>query len=120
MKVSKPTVASSLVVLLVIALTAVSSRRAAAQPSPSPVACDQECLSKVMKDFLSAMTTGKPGDARVHPLTRAFSRRMAPPRAGSRGRGKWRLAARRSRYSVRPRRAVFEVLTPEEDGAAGA
>jgi len=61
MKVSKPTIASSLVVLLVLGLAAISPERAAAQPSPSSVACDQECLSKVMKDFLSAMTTGKPG-----------------------------------------------------------
>ena len=61
MKVSKPTIASSLVVPLVLALAAISSQRAAAQPSPSSVACDQECLSKVMKDFLSAMTAGKPG-----------------------------------------------------------
>ena len=59
MKVSKPV--SSLVVLLVLALAAISPERAAAQPSPSAVGCDQECLSKVMKDFLSAMTTGKPG-----------------------------------------------------------
>lgn len=61
MRFSKPTIASSRVVLLVLALAAISSARAAAQPSPSSVACDQECLSKVMTDFLAAMTTGKPG-----------------------------------------------------------
>jgi hypothetical protein len=60
MKVSKPTIVSSLVVLLVLGLIAISPQRAEAQSSPSPVACDQECLSKVMKDFLSAITTGKP------------------------------------------------------------
>jgi hypothetical protein len=61
MKDPKPTVAASLVVLLVLALIGISSPRAAAQTTPSPVACDQECLSNVMKDFLSAMTTGRPG-----------------------------------------------------------
>jgi hypothetical protein len=61
MKVSRPTAASSLVILLFLAFGVTSSQRAAAQPSPSSVTCDQECLSKVMKDFLSAMTTGKPG-----------------------------------------------------------
>ena len=61
MKISTRSVASSLVVLLVLGLAASSAERAAAQPSSSSVACDQECLSKVMTDFLSAMTTGKPG-----------------------------------------------------------
>jgi hypothetical protein len=63
---SKSTIASPFVVLLVLALGAISSARAAAQPSPASVACDQECLSKIMTDFLSAMTTGKPGTV---PLT---------------------------------------------------
>lgn len=57
----KSTIALPFVVLLALALGALSSQRAAAQPSQSSVACDQECLSKVMKDFLSAMTTGTPG-----------------------------------------------------------
>ena len=61
MKFSKPTIVPLLVVLLVLALAPISSARAAAQPSPSSVGCDPECLSKVMTDFLSAMTTGKPG-----------------------------------------------------------
>ena len=58
---SKSTIALPFVVLLALALGALSSQRSAAQPSPSSVACDQECLSKIMTDFLSAMTTGKPG-----------------------------------------------------------
>ena len=57
---SKSTIALPFAVLLALALGALSSQRAAAQPSPASVACDQECLSKVMRDFLSAMTTGKP------------------------------------------------------------
>ena len=56
------TTASAFVVLLVLVLGAMSSGQPAAQPSPSLAAvCDQECLSKVMRDFLSAMTTGKLG-----------------------------------------------------------
>ena len=49
----------SLVVVGIISL-GLSSGLAAAQASAPPGAdCDQECLSRVMKDFLSAMTTGK-------------------------------------------------------------
>jgi hypothetical protein len=54
--------ASAFVISLVLMLGAMSSERPAAQASPSPpAACDQACLSKVMTNFLSAMTTGKPG-----------------------------------------------------------
>lgn len=56
------TIAWPFVVLLVLVLGAMSSERTATQQSPSPaVACDHECLSQVMQDFLSAMTAGRPG-----------------------------------------------------------
>lgn len=61
MKAPKPTVVSSLVALLVLGFAAISPEPAAAQPAAAaPVACDQECLSNVMKSFLAAMTTGRP------------------------------------------------------------
>src|SRR5512139_195146 len=58
MKLRRPMTVSLVVVGLVS--LGLSSGLAAAQASTPPGAdCDQECLSKVMKDFLSAMTTGK-------------------------------------------------------------
>jgi hypothetical protein len=52
--------ASGVIAWLVLALGAVSTERAFAQPSSSPaVACDQECLSKTMKGFLAAVTGGE-------------------------------------------------------------
>jgi hypothetical protein len=55
-----PNAVSPLAILLVFAIAG-SSGRADAQPAQPSPACDQDCLSKVMKDFLSAMTTGNPG-----------------------------------------------------------
>jgi hypothetical protein len=54
--------AASALVLLLLGVGNASSERPPTQPAPSPVvACDQACLSKVMTDFVSAMTAGKPG-----------------------------------------------------------
>jgi hypothetical protein len=62
MTFSTRTTTSTFVILLVVVLGAVSPGGPAARPAPAPAtACDQACLSKVMTDFLSAMTAGKPG-----------------------------------------------------------
>ena len=63
---STRTFASPFALLLVLVLGALSTQRAAAQPSPPPAAaCDQACLSKAMRDFLSVMTAGRPGAVRL-------------------------------------------------------
>lgn len=55
---------------LALVLVAASSTRTTAQtPSAPAAACDQACLTKIMKDFLSAMTTGKPGAVPLASLT---------------------------------------------------
>lgn len=56
MDLSTRTAPSIVIVWLVLALGALSPARAFAQPANAPVAaCGQECLSKVMKDFLASM-----------------------------------------------------------------
>ncbi len=55
---------------LALVLAAASSTRTAAQaPSTPAAACDQACLTTVMKDFLSAMTAGRPGAVPLAGLT---------------------------------------------------
>jgi hypothetical protein len=58
--VGKRTTASGVIVWLVLALGAMSTEATFAQPFPSPAAaCGQECLSKVMKNFLAAVGRGE-------------------------------------------------------------
>ena len=53
--------ASAFVVLLFVVLGTVSSGQQTVPPAAAPgTGCDQACLSKVMTDFVSAMTAGRP------------------------------------------------------------
>ena len=62
MTTSRRTTTSAIVVVLIAVLGAVSSGQRTVPAAPAPgTGCDQACLSKVMTDFLSAMTAGKPG-----------------------------------------------------------
>ena len=51
----------SAVPFLIAVTTLARPERAAAQAALPSSACDQSCLSRVMSDFLGAVTTGKPG-----------------------------------------------------------